>query len=168
MAVTRAIAAVGLLAVVAAAARVDAGHESPFYPSFYPHEIHLESVPPAAAAGLLRQASIHAFVGADPFDGRSVPGDVAFVESLGGYVVLTLNTAVPALRGREARCALSSRLGAMLARRGGAFVLHPYPVTPYHADYLQHHDLAESAKRRILRGPDYAGSGGRVRVALGA
>ena len=168
MAVTRAIAAVGLLAVVAAAARVDAGHESPFYPSFYPHEIHLESVSPAAAAGLLRQASIHAFVGADPFDGRSVPGDVAFVESLGSYVVLTLNTAVPALRGRAARCALSSRLGAMLARRGGAFVLHPYPVTPYHADYLEHYDLAESAKQRILRGPDNAGSGGRVSVRLSA
>src|SRR5438445_12141462 len=105
------VAAAGLLAVVAAVVPVDAGHESPFYPSFYPHEIHLESVPPAAAAGLLRQASIHAFVGADPFDGRSVPADLAFVENLGRYVVLTLNTAVPALRGRAARCALSSPLG---------------------------------------------------------
>ena len=57
MALTRAIAAVGLLVVVAAAARVDAGHESPFSPSFYPHEIQIESVPPAAAAGLRKRSN---------------------------------------------------------------------------------------------------------------
>src|SRR5438445_8465284 len=164
----RAVAAAGLLAVVAAVVPVDAGHESPFSPSFYPPEIQLESVPPAAAAGLLRQASIQAFVGADPFDGRGAPVDVSSVETLGSYVVLTLNTAVPALRDRDARCALSSRLLAMLSRHTGEFVFHPYPVTPYHADYLEHYDLAESAKQRVLRGPGADGSGGRMSVRLSA
>jgi hypothetical protein len=117
---------------------------------------------------LLRQASIHAFVGPDPFDGRGAPADVSSVETLGAYVVLTLNTAVPALTDRDARCALSSRLLATLSRHTGEFVFHPYPVTPYHADYLEHYDLAESAKQRVLRGPGADGSGGRMSVRLSA
>jgi hypothetical protein len=29
-------------------------------------------------------------------------------------------------------------------------ILHPYPITPLHGDYLYHVDLAEAAKRRLL------------------
>src|SRR5207302_5664815 len=46
------------------------GHESPFYPSYYPQEIRLETVAPEAAGRLLVNASIHAYVGGDPFAGR--------------------------------------------------------------------------------------------------
>src|SRR5207302_493658 len=45
------------------------GHESPFYPSYYPQEIRLETVAPEAAGRLLVNASIHAYVGGDPFAG---------------------------------------------------------------------------------------------------
>src|SRR5260370_18319357 len=31
------------------------------------------------------------------------------------------------------------------------FVFHPYPVTPFHGDYLYYADLAEAAKARFLR-----------------
>src|SRR6266540_173562 len=36
-------------------------------------------------------------------------------------------------------------------------VFHPYPVTPFHPDYLHHFDLAEAAKNS----PKAAGSRGR-------
>ncbi len=39
----------GIVGVVALAVAADAGHESPFYPSFYPQEIKIERVAPAAA-----------------------------------------------------------------------------------------------------------------------
>ena len=29
--------------------------------------------------------------------------------------------------------------------------MHPYPVTPFHGDYLHHADLAEAAKARLAR-----------------
>jgi hypothetical protein len=39
----------------------------------------------------------------------------------------------------------------MAARGGdGGFVAHPYPVTPWHGDYLLHADLAEAARTRLV------------------
>ena len=32
-------------------------------------------------------------------------------------------------------------------RKAAGFVFHPYPVTPYHADYLHHLDRVEAARR---------------------
>jgi hypothetical protein len=121
-----------------------AGHESPFDPSYYPHEIHIDAMTPAAAAGPLARATIQAYAGGDPYGGRTPPKDVAVVESLDAYVVLTAN--VGRLKGRTARCSALRRAGALLEARHGRFVFAPYPVTPYHADYLDHADLAAAAR----------------------
>lgn len=131
--------------VVAFAAPAWAGHESPFYPSYYAQEIRLQSVSPAAAGRLLERAAIHAYVGADPFAGRDVPANTAVVESLGSYVVLTMN-ASGRLANRAARCAAGGDVIRTLARKPG-FAFHPYPVTPYHRDYQVHADLAQAAQR---------------------
>src|SRR5215470_9192334 len=84
-----------------------AGHESPFDPSYYPHEIRIDAMAPAAAGGPLGRAAIQAFVGGDPYDGRQPPKDVVPVESLDAYVVLTANTG--RLKTQEARCAALQR-----------------------------------------------------------
>ncbi len=144
-----------LLALSAlAAATADAGHELSFYPSYYPQEIRIERHEPAAGAALLEKNALHAYVGADPFAGATGPAHVKTVESLGAYEVITFDTTVPAWRDPAARCAAARALAPGAA---GA-VFHPYPVTPYHADYLQHADLAEAAKRRA--GTATAGGGG--------
>ena len=39
----------------------------------------------------------------------------------------------------------------MAARAGGSgLIVHPYPVTPFHGDYLAHADRAEAARQQIL------------------
>ncbi len=122
-----------------------AGHESPFYPSYYPQEIRLQVLSPAAAGRPLERAAIHAYVGADPFAGHAAPPDTAAVESLGAYVVLTMNTS-GRLADRATRCAAAGSVMRTLARKPG-FVFHPYPVTPYHRDYQDHADLTQAAQR---------------------
>jgi hypothetical protein len=136
-----------------------AGHEFPFYPSFYPHEITIETVNPAAAAERLQKGSLHAYLGGDPFEGKPVPRNVGRVESLGSYVVVTVN---PAFGDRERRCAPA--LNALQTLRGDAYTFHPYPVTPYHADYLQHLDLVEAAKKQAGTAPGLGGQHLRVRA----
>lgn len=128
-----------------AAATAQAGHEFPFYPSFYPQEITIEAMDPGVAAERLGTGSLHAYVGGDPFRGKPVPGNVGHIEFLGSYVVATLNTASGLFPDRQARCAAAHKVVDSLAR--GAYIFHPYPVTPYHSDYLQHFDLAEAAKK---------------------
>ncbi len=133
----------------------EAGHELPFYPSFYPQEIRIETVDPGTAATLLPQAGIHAYVGGDPFASATPPKDVAQVESLGAWVVATFGTASGPWADRQARCGAAGVLRRALAADQGAYRFHPYPVTPFHADYLQHFDLAEAAKQP-LRTPEPA------------
>jgi hypothetical protein len=71
------------------------------------------------------------------------------VESLSGYLVATLDPATaPA-----ARCALGQRIARSLGGPRAGFVPSPYPITPYHADYLQHWDLAESARKAAESAP---------------
>jgi len=151
-------AAVGVTAAVllALAAPAWAGHESPFYPSYYPQEIRLDTVAPAAAARLLENASIHAYIGADPYASRTAPRAVAPVESLGSYVVVTLNQASGRGSSPAARCAVAGDVIRSLGRAPGVFVFHPYPVTAYHRDYLEHAGLAAAA----LQG--YASRGGEA------
>jgi hypothetical protein len=48
----------------------------------------------------------------------------------------------------ERACAVSGAILHELATRPGAFVFHPYPVTPFHGDYIHHADLADAAKAR--------------------
>ena len=138
------------LALAAGASPARAGHELPFYPGYYPQEIRIEAVSPAAAVPLLRNGTLHAYVGADPFAGGRLPAHIASVDSLGGYLVARFNPAAP---GAEARCAAASRAGKSLGGPRAGRVAHPYAVTPYHADYLQHWDLAQSARKAVEAAP---------------
>jgi hypothetical protein len=141
----------------------EAGHEIPYYPAFYPQEIKLEVAAPAAAARLLEKNAIHAYVG--PLAGPA-PAHTAWVESLRSLVVLTFNPASRTFADARERCAAAARLGPVLAAAKGGYVFHPYPVTPWHADYLHHADLVEAAKARVTA----AGGAGpvlRLRVRAG-
>ncbi|HET8576854.1 MAG TPA: hypothetical protein VFO18_07140 [Methylomirabilota bacterium] len=130
----------------------EAGHELPVYPSYYPQEIRVEAVDPAQAGARLADASIHAYLGAEPAGKLPGPDTVSAIESFGSYLVLTFDPGFVQRHEREARCAAAATLGrrAAVGAGQGRFVFHPYPVTPYHADYLHHFDLAEAAKRRYL------------------
>ena len=121
-----------------------AGHELTFYPSFYPQEVTVHWVEPRTAGPLLVKNTLHAYVGRDPFPDRA-PEKIRYVESLRGFMVLTFTRPAgePA-----ARCAA----GAAVVRALGAkapFVAHPWPVTPYHDDYVQEYDLAQRARERV-------------------
>ena len=70
-----------------------AGHESTFYPSFYPQELRIETVDAGSAAARLRGGSLHAYVGGDPFAGGALAAGVGSVPSLGSYLVVTVNPA---------------------------------------------------------------------------
>jgi len=137
------LAVVALLCVVAA----EAGHEITFYPSYYPHEITLRFADSARAAALLQQKRIHAYVGGDPFGKVAAPPYVRFVESLDGFVVLAFARTTGAFANAEARCAGAASVARALEGRA-PFVVHPYPVTPYHEDYVLHYDLAKRARER--------------------
>lgn len=121
----RAIAAAGIALLGVA----HAGHEFPFYPSFYPQEITVEALDADAAAERLTQGSLHAYAAALKTD----PPKTAAVTSLGGYVVASAEPGACVAAG-----ALQHALPA------GA-VWHPYPVTPFHPDYLHHADRVEAA-----------------------
>ncbi len=128
-----------------------ADHALEFYPSYYPHEIRIDTVDPGSAAALLSKHAIHAYVGEAAFGAEAAPAEMRTVESLGSYLVVTFNTASPAWRDRATRCARGGELVAALAsgKADSAFVVHPYPVTPFHADYLQQFDLADSARKAV-------------------
>src|SRR5262245_57471007 len=143
-----------------------AGHELSFYPSFYPQEISVETHPPGMAAALFEKNLLHAYVGADPFAGADVPAHVKTVESLGTYQVLTLDPAEAAWRDPASRCAAARALVPTLAGGRPGLVFHPYPVTPYHADYLQHADLAAAAKGRYAAATPAVAAGPTPRVEV--
>ena len=119
------------LALLAAPAR--AGHELPFYPGYYPQEIRLETLTPAAAVPLLRAARSTPTWEADPFAGGRLPANVSAVESLAGYVVATPAAATPGADGSAGRCAgalaaaraVGAARGARL--RGAPVPGHPVP-----------------------------------------
>jgi len=128
-----------------------AGHESPFYPSFYPQEIRVETVEPAAAVAGWAKARVHAYIGSDPFEGTSVPQDAAAVVSLRALVVLTFDGRE---RGKDARtrCAMAGALRRTLdAQAAHDFVALRYPITPYHADFLQHFDRVTRAREEASK-----------------
>src|SRR5256886_104559 len=107
-----------------------AGHEFPFYPSFYPQEITVEALDAQTAAQRLAKGTLHVYAGTLATD----PAKTAAVASLGGYVIA-----------RVERDACAAARGLKPALPAGA-VWHPYPVTPFHADYLHHADRAEAAR----------------------
>src|SRR5215831_11292229 len=123
-----------------------ADHALPFNPSFYPHEIQIKTVDLNLAKRLLSNNSLHAYIGGNPFAGSEPPPHIGYVESFDSYLVVTFNLASKLWEKREARCAAVGPLMSAMAANKGNYIFHPYPVTPYHEDYLQHFDLAESAK----------------------
>ena len=147
-----------------------AGHESPFYPSFYPQEIRIDTLDPVAAAAGWNKARVHVYVGGDLFAGRPLPADAVAVQRLHSFLVLTFDGASSRYGSgqddKQDRCAVASQIVGALAPGIADFVLHPYPVTPYHADYLQHFDLAQQARARFaaVGGDGAAGRSFRIRA----
>ncbi len=162
------VAAIVLIGFLAAGIPAQAGHESNFYPSYYPQEIRLQTVDPVAAPALLQQAAIHAFIGPDLFPHRPIPSNLGVAESLGAYVVLTVNTAQERYQTPERRCALVKRVMDMLADDQGRYIFSPYPVTPYDRDYLEHVDIVARAKQAALANGRAGGEAGRLDIAVTA
>src|SRR5262245_32310517 len=75
--------------VVIASSQGVAGHSIGHYPSYYPHEISIETLDPAAAAERLGKKSLQAYVGARPAFSADVPKHAAAVRSLGSFIVLS-------------------------------------------------------------------------------
>src|SRR5262249_46262766 len=123
------------------------GHELPIYPSFYPHEIEIRAIAPRQAPAALANAEIQAYVGSG-LHFSSAPGDaIGTVESLGSFVVVRVNPQSPLVRDEQSMCSAAKSVVRQVTT--GDVVLHPYPVTPLHGDYLYHVDLAEAAKARF-------------------
>ncbi|MBI2001995.1 MAG: hypothetical protein HYS69_12545 [candidate division NC10 bacterium] len=144
--------------------RAGADHPLPFTPSYYPHEIRIQTVDPSAAAKLFATHSIHAYVGGDLWAKGEVPAGLKHVESLGAYLAVTFNTGSKAWSDRDSRCAGAGKLVGALATEPGPYVFHPYPVTPFHMDYLQQFDLADSARKLYASRPAVGASGLGLRV----
>jgi hypothetical protein len=141
-----------IVIALALAAPVGAGHELSFYPGYYPQEIKIDTLPPATAARDLKSAALHAWVGGDPFGGGKPPADVHGFDSLGGYLVVTVNPTTAT--SRDARCEAARRVVKALGPGlPGVWTPHPYPVTPFHMDYLSHFDLARSAQKALEATP---------------
>ena len=142
------------------------GHELPYYPSYYPQEIRIESIEPGKAATLLQKSALHAYVGADPFPSGQLPANVSAAASLGSYLVVTFNPTSAALPDRERRCAAASQLCHALEGAPASYRAHTYPVTPYHMDYLYHFDAIDSVRQAHRdRAADVIGSvSGRMKV----
>lgn len=134
-----------------------AGHESAYLPSFFPHEIRLQ-VLPVDAVGRLRDGTFHATVGIDMFANAPLPPNVAAAESLEGYLVVTADGPRLERAPTALRCTVLERALRVLARRHGSFRFHPYPVTPFHEDFLHHADLVTARTTQLLsegpKGPD--------------
>jgi hypothetical protein len=138
------VLAVGL---IVAGGRGGAGHQVGHYPSYYPDEIRIDAVDPAAAAKGLTEETLHAYIGAAPSFAGPVPEQAGVVKSLGGFLVLSFDMASARFASADARCAAARGILAGLSEeKSGGFVFHPYPLTPFHADYLHHLDRIEAAK----------------------
>jgi hypothetical protein len=139
-----------VVAVIATIAR--GGHELPIYPSYYPHEIGIETMPSERAADLLIENKIQAYLDPEPRFSGDVPASIRAVESLGNFVIVRINTDSPSAKEKASACAAVETIVHDMAGKTG-FVFHPYPVTPFHGDYLYYADLAEAAKARFLHLP---------------
>lgn len=133
--------AVALTAMPAA----EAGHEVPYYPSFYPQEIRVERLDPDTAAQELINNKLHAYIGAAPRFSGAVPDHLKSVVSLRSFITATFNPQSRRVQSRDARCR-AARLAVAAMAKHPDVVAHPYPITPYHADYIDYADLAQDAK----------------------
>jgi len=80
-----------LLCASAAVTAAWGGHELPIYPSFYPHEIDIQTLAPEKAEAALRDAKVHAFVGRGASVPAAPPDTSGTVESLGSFVMVRVN-----------------------------------------------------------------------------
>jgi hypothetical protein len=134
-------------ALLVAGGQGGAGHQVGHYPSYYPDEITIETLDSAAAAKGLGEGTLHAYVGAVPSFSGPIPAHVKAARSLGSFLVLSFDASSSRFASADARCAAARGVAAELSKtKPTDVVLHPYPVTPYHADYLHHLDLIEAAK----------------------
>lgn len=136
-------------AVLTLVASAYAGHELTYYPSFYPQEITVEAVDPARAAERLEKNDLHAYLGVRPEFSAAIPKHLEPVESLDGFLVLDFDPTTQAFADRDSRCAVGRAVVADLNRELEGVVLIPYPVTPFHPDYLHHLDRVEAAKQAL-------------------
>ncbi|WP_028351114.1 hypothetical protein [Bradyrhizobium murdochi] len=133
------------LAVAPTSAQAD--HEVSYFPSFYPHEIRIEPLDPERAARefVNRTDPLHLYVGAAPRFSGQIPEHLKSVESLKSLITVSVNPQSSRLQGREARCrAVEQAVGALATPPD--VVIHPYPITPYHADSLSHADRVPPTK----------------------
>ena len=138
------------------------GHEVPVYPSYYPHEVSLETMSPERAAGLLGEAKLHAYLGPEPGYAGAAPPSVHTIESLGNFVIVRINPG-HSMPDEPASCDIVEAVVRDMAGREG-FVFHPYPVTPFDGNYLYHGDRAEAEKARLLGQPTAPPRGLRVKA----
>jgi hypothetical protein len=165
----RLAAFLALLFVAAAVTAAWSGHELPIYPSYYPQEIRIDTIDREEAGPLLLASKIQAYVGGAPGLPREPPDSISAVESLGSFVLVSINPDSPLARDDRSACTAAGLLLRTISQGAAVpdFVFHPYPVTPFHGDYLVHADLAEAAKARWL-GPDDAGAPRRGPLKIAA
>jgi hypothetical protein len=144
----RLVAMVVGLGAAALVSMARGGHELPIYPSFYPHEIEIRSIAPGEAAQALPEGRIQAYVGRGMSFSGAPPTELQAIESLGSFILVRTNPASPRARDDAAACAVVATVMRALAGESD-FIAHPYPVTPFHGDYLHHVDLAAAASARI-------------------
>ncbi len=147
-------AALAAALICAVAPRAQAGHEVPYYPSFYPQEIRIEPLDPETAARQFANAQdpLHAYVGTAPRFLGDAPGHLKSIVSLRSFIVASASSTSPSVPSRDAHCrAIANAAESMAAQRD--VVPHRYPITPYHADYIGHADLGAAARH----GPANAG-----------
>jgi hypothetical protein len=140
------------------------GHELPIYPSFYPHEIEVTAVAPDRAAALLADNKMHAYVGQAARFAGAIPDSIGAVESLGSLLTVRINPASPHAKDEAAACAAVRGLAHEVAASNSDVILHAYPVTPLHGDYLHHVDRAEAAATRLREGGQAAVGDMKVRA----
>ncbi len=147
------VAAIIVIVALALATVARGGHEMSVYPSFYPHDIRIETMPPERAARLLAESGIQAYVGREPQRARERSESIQAVESLGAIVLVRVNPDSPMAHDNASACTVAQAVVRDMAGRHSELIFHPYPVTPFHGDYLVHVDLADAAKKRLAGGP---------------
>jgi hypothetical protein len=145
------LGALGALLVALAVVEVArGGHEFPVYPSYYPHEIRVQTIPVERAADQLLPGKIQAYIGPELHFTNAPPDAIRAIESLGSFVVVRVNPGSPLAKDDASACAVARSVVRDLAGRTTQLIFHPYPITPFHGDFLYHADLAEAAKTRLL------------------
>jgi len=152
-----------LAAILPALSVARSGHEQSVYPSYYPHEIEIATVAPAEAMTRLRDGKLHAYVG-DALSATALAANetLGAVASLGSFVIARVNPESPLAGDSATACAAVAATARAID--AAAFVFHPYPVTPFHGDYLVHADRVDAARALLGQAPALPAPP-RVRIA---